>query len=153
MAPHPKRYSVSLLIAFISLLASCGPEAPTTINYPPSGSYGDNILLPTKTNYANRDNSLEAILPRNNKVKIVVTGKSVTSGSGLSGIWSVAIGTQNNWTVGAFDPTIYTQTFTSINGGQTSDLKIMFDKGTFQVDYYENGVTTPSASKTIVVNY
>ena len=153
MTPPLKRYSASLLIGFILLLAACGPEAPTNINYPPTGTYGDNILLPTRTNYTNRDNSLEAMLPANNKVKIVITGKSVTSGSGLSGIWSVAIGTQKNWSVGTFDPTIYAQTFTSVNGGQTSDLKIMFDKGTYQIDYFENGVSTPSATNTIVVNY
>ncbi len=141
-----------LLVVGIAL-GSCGPEKPSNINYPPTGAYGDNILLPTKMTYANKDNSLEAMLPSNNKVKIVITGKSVSAGPPLSGVWYVTIGSQSNWSIGAFDPGVFSQTFTSINGGLTSDLKIMFDKGTFQIDYYENDVTKPSASKTITVSY
>ncbi len=135
------------------LLAACGPDPLPVISYPPTGAYGDNILLPTKTSYTTRANSFTAVLPKDKKVRILITGKTSSNTGGLNGVWYYSVGTQNNWSQGSFDVATYTQTFTSVNGGLTSDLKIEFDKGTFQIDYFENDVATPSATKTITVNY
>ena len=144
---------ISGTACMLLIFAACGPDPISTISYPPTGTYGDNILLPTKMTYGSRTNSLTAVLPKDNKVKIVITGKTVGAVSGLYGAWYNSVGTQNNWAPSNFVAVTFSQQFTSVNGGVASDLKIDFDKGTYQIDYFENGATTPSASKTIVVSY
>ena len=140
-------------------LLSCDHEENEPIIYPETGFYGDNILFQEKTTYSKRENSLQCKLPSGKSITIKITGKTVVfSNGGLvpsipSGIWYYDPGTINNWAVTNWDNTTYTQTFSSIDGGLTCAAKMMFDKGTFQIDYFENGSSSPSLTKTITVNY
>jgi hypothetical protein len=120
----------------ITLLISCDEETHPEIQYPATGFYGDNILMKGKTEYTARDNSLQA--------------KSVTF---PTGVWWMQGATSNNWAISKFDMTQYTQVFQSIDGGLTCDLAMQFDEGTYQIDYYENDAATPTATKTITVDY
>ena len=153
MKPRGFGSCISWTACILLIFSACAPDPISTISYPPAGAYGDNILLPTKMTYGSRTNSLTAVLPKDKKVKIVITGKTVSAASRLYGVWYYAVGTQNNWALGSFDASAFTQQFTSVNGGVASDLKMDFDNGTYQIDYFENGATIASASKTIVVNY
>ena len=142
--------SLLCIIGVMLVASSCEDEDEPEIKYPATGFYGDNILMKGKTEYTARDNSLQAKLPEGTSLKIVITGKTVNF---PNGVWFYATGTANNWAVIEFDMTLYSQTFYAIDGGHTCDLQMQFDKGTFQIDYYENGATSPSATKTIVVDY
>lgn len=133
-----------------TLLISCDENVHPEIQYPATGFYGDNILMKGKTQYTAQDNSLQAKLPDGKKVKIIITGKSVTF---PTGVWWMQTATSNNWAISKFDMTHYTQVFQSIDGGLTCDLAMQFDEGTYQIDYYENDATSPTATKTIVVDY
>lgn len=138
------------IIGIVTMMSSCEDEDEPEIQYPATGFYGDNILMKGKTEYTARDNSLQARLPEGKSVKIVITGKTVTF---PAGVWFYATGTSNNWAISEFDMSDYTQIFQSIDGGLTCDLRMQFDEGTFQIDYYENGAASPTATKTIVVDY
>lgn len=140
-------------------LLSCDHDENEPITYPETGFYGDNILFQEKTAYGKRENSLQSKVPSGKSIVIKITGKTVviTIGGDVpsipSGIWYYDPTTTNNWAITSWDKTTYTQTFTSIDGGLTCDAKMMFDKGTFQIDYFENGSSTPTLSKTITVSY
>ena len=144
----------TLIILIIVLISSCDKEENSSIEYPITGLYGDNILQKEKIEFTNRENSFQSKIPGGKNVKIIITGKTV-SNDGLipSGIWYYDPTTSSNWSVTNFDETTNTQTFSSTNGGQTSDVKMMFDNGTFEIDYYENNSLTPTMSKTITVTY
>lgn len=68
------------------------------------------------------------------------------------GIWLIEATTVNNLVRSTFDNSTYSQTFTSIDGGITCSVKLIFDKGTFEIEYFENGSETPTFSKTITVD-
>lgn len=141
-------------ITLMFLTSSCDDdEDGSEIQYPATGFYGDNILMKGKTEYATEQNSLQAKLPEGKKLKIVITGKTVTTGADPTGIWRYHVGTSNNWAITNLDWSAFTQTFQSIDGGLTCDLSMLFDVGTYQIDYYENDATSPTATKTIMVNY
>jgi len=138
-------------IAIMFLTSSCDDdEDRPEIQYPETGFYGNNILMKGKTEYDNVENSLQAKLPEGKKLKIVITGLSVTS---QTGFWYWLVGTSNNWAITKFDFSSNTQIFQSIDGGLTCDLGMRFDEGTFRIDYYENDATSLTYSKTIVVDY
>jgi len=136
------------IISIVLLTSSCDDDDEIEIQYPATGFYGDNILMKGKTEYTFIENSLQAKIPEGQSLKIVITGKSVTF---PDGVWY--LNSSNNWAISKFDMTAYTQTFQSIDGGHTCDLYMRFDVGTFQIDYYENGAASPTATKTIVVDY
>lgn len=131
-------------------MSSCEHEDKPAIEYPATGFYGDNILSKEMTAYTHLNNSLQAKIPKDQKLIIIVTGITAMY---PTGIWYYAGSTSNNWAVSDFDMATNKQTFTSIDGGLTCDLQIQFDKGTFQIDYYENGSASPTSTKTIEVNY
>jgi hypothetical protein len=137
-------------ISMLLFVSSCDDDDELEIQYPETGFYGDNILMKGKTEYNAQYNSLQAKLPEGKKLEIVITGLSVNFPAGL---WGIVLGTNNNWAISEFDMSTYSQTFQSIDGGHTCDQKVAFEKGTFRIDYYENDATTPSYSKTIVVNW
>lgn len=118
------------------------------IEYPAIGFYGDNILLKEKTEFSSRFNSLAAKVPKNGQLKIVIKAK-VTGFMGWGGYES---GTPINW-VPIFDLQNFDLTLQSIEGDKACDLKIVFDKGEYTVEYYEFDATTPTMTKTIIVNY
>src|SRR5688572_24067444 len=88
-------------IAIMFLTSSCDDdEDRPEIQYPETGFYGNNILMKGKTEYDNVENSLQAKLPEGKKLKIVITGLSVTS---QTGFWYWLVGTSNNWAITKFD--------------------------------------------------
>ena len=147
------RFLTLWVLSFASL-SSCDIDENESIEYPATGFYGDNILFEARTDYNKRENSLQCKLPRGTQVAIKITGKSVTSGGLIpSGIWYYDPTTTNNWAVTNMDMTNYSQIFTSIDGGLTCDAEMMFDSGTFLIEYFEGETPTPSFVKTIVVDY
>ncbi len=144
----------SLAILIILLIgAACHKDDASIIEYSATGLYGDNILLKDKTMYTNTQNSMQSKVGSGKTVKIVITGKTYSiSGPGPTGIWRFDIATITNWSASTFDFSAGTQSFTSVNSGLTCDLKIIFDKGIYQIDYYENNATSATATKTVTVN-
>ncbi len=143
-----------LIVGLIGFLQGCDLEANRSFDYPETGIYGDNILFKSRMEYNNRENSLQVKIPKKGKLKIVITGHSV-SNEGLipSGVWYYEVVSVNNWAITTFDPETNSQVLTSIDGGLTSTLRIFFDEGIFQIDYYEDDSTSPSYSKAINVDY
>jgi hypothetical protein len=145
-----KYFSLLMGAGAILVISSCHEEDDPEILYPAIGFYGDNILMKGKTEYAaEQDYSLQAKLPEGQKVKIIITGRSVTF---PTGVWYNASAT-NNWAISKFDQNTYTQIYQSIDGGHTCDHRIYFEVGTFQIDYYENDAAAPTATKTIQVDH
>ena len=119
------------------------------IEYPATGFYGDNLLLKAKPVYTEQENSLVARIPQGKKVKIIITSKAALF---PSGVWFYEPATNNYWAITDFNSSSVTQAFSSINGGLTCELRMNFDKGTFQIDYNENDSLSPTLTKTIKVD-
>jgi hypothetical protein len=104
--------------------------------------------------YATRENSLQCRIPSGHLVTIKITAKQFTE-TGLirDGVWYYEPSSLSNWTATDFDDATRTQTFVSSASGVTADGRIMFDEGTFQIDYFENGFPEPVMTKTIEVDY
>ena len=136
-------------LGIILLLLSCKKEEETVIEYPATGFYGDNLLLKAKTVYTEQENSLGARIPQGKKVKIIITSKAALI---PSGVWFYEPATNNNWAITDFNSSSVTQAFSLVNGGLTCELRMNFDKGTFQIDYNENDSLSPTLTKTIKVD-
>ncbi|HET6543248.1 MAG TPA: hypothetical protein VFG46_22330 [Chryseolinea sp.] len=132
-------------ISMMLFVSSCDDDDELEIQYPETGFYGDNILMKGKTDYTTEQSSFQAKLPEGQKVKIIITGNAAFPDA----IWGSR--SIHNWAIYGMG-TAYTQIFQSIDGGQTCVLEIQFNVGTYQIDYYENDATSPTYSKTIVVN-
>jgi hypothetical protein len=138
-----------LAVAILMMFSvACMDETEPAVTYPETGIYGDNILFQGKLEYTKLENSFQAIVPPGQSVAIRITGQNATSG-----LWDYEPGTENNWAIGTLDRVGDKQTFTSVEGGQTSDLKMMFGKGSFKIEYFEHDLSTPNFTKTITVNY
>ena len=148
----PVYIAIVCLVSMVLLLASCDEEDNPEIQYPLTGFYGDNILVKQKTDYNKQENSFNAKIPVNQKLKIVMTAKDAVFPAG-TGIWRIESGSANNLAISKFDMKTYSQIFQAIDGGLTCDVRLQFDKGSYKIDYYENDALTPTATKTIVVNY
>ena len=138
------------ILSILFLGAACDEDEKPEIQYPATGFYGDNILMKGKTEYDKQENSLQAKIPEGQKLKIVITGLTTQF---PTGVWYIDSGSGHNWAVAKYDISTDTQIFQSIDGGLTCDIRMEFDIGTFQIDYYENEATTPTATKIIEVNY
>jgi len=123
------------------------PVTKSLIDYPQTGTYGDNILHLSGTEYPSGMDvyqSLAVNLPENMTLMIKITSTS-------HNFWYNKVSSIQNWSVTTFDMDTYSQTFTAIDPGKSCDLRIRFDPGTFRVDYYEMGASTPTHTKTITV--
>jgi hypothetical protein len=140
------------LIILTLINVSCDDDDNPDIEYPLTGFYGDNILVKQKTEFNKQENSFNAKVPTNQKLKIIMTAKTAVFPAG-TGIWRIESGSANNLAISKFDMTTHSQIFQSIDGGLTCDARLQFDKGSYKIDYYENDSLTPTATKTIVVNY
>ena len=142
------------LVCALVLISSCEDDDEPEIKYRETGFYGENLLMKGKTQYNAANVSLHAWIPDGKKLKIVITGKStVDHGNYLTGVWYILSGTGNNWAISNFDRSTFTQTFQSIDGGITCEYSMTFEKGSFQIDYYENGSTSPTTTKTVVFDF
>mgnify|MGYP000406640133 CR=1 FL=1 len=112
------------------------------IEYPASGSYGENILDLEKESYIGENFSLASNLAKGTELKIKITALE-------AGIWFYALGSSNNWSITQFDNVTKSQYFTAIDSDKSCDLNMLFDSGTFLIEYYEMGVTEPNRTKTI----
>ena len=133
-------------VGMMLFVSACDDDDELEIQYPETGFYGDNILMKGRTEYTTQTSSFQAKLPEGQKLKVVLTGNPILPYA----IWGTS--SYNNWAISRFDVASHTQVFQSIDGGHTCELSIHFTAGTYQVDYYENEATSPTYSKTIVVN-
>jgi hypothetical protein len=138
------------ILSILFLVSACDDDEEPEIQYPATGFYGDNLLMKGKTEYDKQENSLHAKVPEGQKLKIIITG--ITTEFPV-GVWYIESGSSNNWAISHYDMSNNSQIFESIDGGLTCDIRMQFDNGTFQIEYYENDATTPTATKIIEVNY
>jgi len=125
-------------------------EPTNLIEYPANGEYGhenilhDDITLVT----AYRDYSFAAELPRGSSLRIELSG----------GVWYYQTLPHGpiNWSVSQYNHHSKFQTFTAIESGSNTDLKIQFDNqnkaDSIRIDYFENVATTPTKTKYIKIN-
>ena len=148
--------STLTLCTLLLVCLSCKDDPEPAVTYPETGLYGDNILFQGKTEYNKQENSFQAKVPSGQSVAIRITGKNSSWGGSTgtipSGIWYHDTGTVSNWAIGSVDRTKSTQTFTSIDG-ETCEVRMMFDEGSFTIEYFEHDLSTPNFTKTITVNY
>ena len=114
----------------------------TLIRYPTTGNFGDNILDLNKTNYEGQIFSLRATLVEGASLKIKITSLSQNP-------WNYTLGSNINWSITLYDEINHSQYFTIIEPDQNSDLLILFDTGSYLVEYYEMGSILPTRSKII----
>jgi hypothetical protein len=114
----------------------------TLIGYPPTGIFGDNILDLDKTNYEGQTFSLRATLVDGASLKIKITSLSQNP-------WLYTLGSNINWSITLYDYINHSQYFTIIEPDQNSDLQMLFDAGSYLVEYYEMGSILPTRSKII----
>lgn len=114
------------------------------ISYPYYGKYGANLLNDTDTTfYAYHGNSLNAKVPGNKTLKVVLKG----------GTWVLQGDTAvSNWTIGTYNDSSKSQEFTVTQNNKTSDLGIIFTApGTAFLEYYVNGETSPGKVKQLII--
>lgn len=112
------------------------------IEYPATGSYGENILDLEKDSYSGENFSLASNLAKGTELKVKISALG-------AGVWYYALGSSNNWLITQFDGATKSQYFTAIDSDKSCDLNIRFDSGTFLIEYFEMGVTEPNRTKTI----
>lgn len=135
---------------------------PHLISYPDSGTYGDNILSLSKTTYnggTDIQHSLAAQLPRGASLKIKITslgsdyiilGDTITPTP--KPVWGAVFGTSTNWSISTFDYSTYSQTFSAQESNKSCDALMLFERGSFLIEYFEMNATLPTWKKTITCN-
>jgi hypothetical protein len=112
------------------------------IEYPATGLFGDNILDLEKESYSGENFSLTSNLAKGTELKIRITALD-------TGAWYYSLGSSTNWSITPFDFVTKTQYFTAIDSDKSCDLNMLFDSGTFFIEYFEMGATEPNRTKTI----
>ncbi len=120
----------------------------TLVNFPETGLYGKNILYLADTIFnAGTNYSFAATLPP--YVKVLTIKLTTLKNSAL---WSYYGSTAINWSFGELVLNgNYSELISTISSGQSSDAGIIFDKGLYLIDYFENNSINPTRSKTITV--
>lgn len=138
----------------LALIVLACTKDDDSILFPETGFYGENILDKSKTEIFVRENSMQVLVPKGAQFKAEIKGLD-TSMEGLmpTGIWYIEVVSVNNWAIETFNEHNFTQTFTVIDAGLTSDLRIFLDKGRYDINYFEGGSTNPTFTKTITVDY
>jgi len=128
----------------------------TVINYPENGLYGVNILALDKINYVSGSTPQQsgwfgfaALAPKGSKLTIKVSGTSAITG--LYG-WSYAVSFVENWVIQRYDSSTNTQIFSINEYGKASNLRMIFNKGTYKIEYFESNSLTPTRQKIINVD-
>jgi hypothetical protein len=131
------------------------PPLDSGITYPETGVNGKNVLYKSLTSVSRSKwvGESEEVAIYSLSVDIQ-EGKSFTvkvlSGSGSS-IWIVERDPITNWISSNYVAGV-TESFTVIEAGKISDMKFgFFQKEDYTFEYYENGDTTPTFTKTITV--
>ena len=127
--------------------------ADSKISYPQVGEYGENILG-TQTEFHRGDYSIAADLL--NGASLIIKLISNDFGSW----YFLPYGNETPWEVSEFtgevkgeEPNpVRTQIFSSIETRSKFDIPIGFEPGEYIIEYYENGNTDPTYTKSIIVN-
>ena len=121
------------------------PELTPTITYPEIGKGGPNILadgvtMVKPTNGTLAEYSVRAVLSEGSSLKVVISGKMGDFGfySGSNENWSVS-----NSANGQF-------TLTAIESGRSADAAFC-SYSDVNIEYYENGATTPTKVKKLYI--
>ena len=127
------------------------------ISYPETGLNGDNILSLTQTTYAGGyeiGHSLAAQIASGTSLRIKISSIFTYGDTGevTKPLWYRSSGSEVNWAVTDFDFDTYSQTFTAIESGKSCDLRMIFEPGSFLIEYYEMNATLPTRTKTIICN-
>jgi hypothetical protein len=118
------------------------------IDYPETGLSGANFLNETDTVFTEfQFYSLAAKRP-NDCVDLAV--KISRYSSSCTNCWYYNFGSGQNWAVSSYDATTFSQTYTSL--GLDADISIGFYAGTFKLEFFLNGSSTPYRTKFITVN-
>jgi len=146
---------ILIALSMILSLSSCkktnsGPTKNPTVSYQINGNFGQNILDLDKTSYLTGKYSLEASLSDGATLKIKITALSPVTG--ILGLWWYDSSLPINWNIGNLDLNSNSQILTSIETNKTCDVAILFPKGSFLIEYFEENATIPTRSKTITLN-
>ena len=139
-----------LFMIFISsiFLFQCTPASTSTedseIDYLDSGLYGVNILDEELTQFSGNEFSLCVKIPENKSVVVKIFEIH-------GGKWFVGYSTIFNWNVSDYNWVERSQTFTSISGNLTCDLKLEIESGKYRIEYYENQESELTYAKDIVI--
>lgn len=131
----------------------------TIINYPENGLYGTNILALNNINYISGSTPQQsgwfgfaALAPKGSKLTIKISAISnISNVSGLFG-WSYAVSFVENWVIQKYDSSNNTQIFSINEYGKASNLRMIFSKGTYKIEYFESNSTIPTRQKIINVD-
>lgn len=130
---------------FVSCTASDTSTETSEYVYGDTALYGPNLLYVDATEWSGVDFSLQAFVPADGQLIIKVTK---LTGS----YWSVIDSSASNWAVSEFDYINQTQTFTAIENDHDSECHVEIPYGTYRIDYYEEGDSTPSQTKELAIN-
>jgi hypothetical protein len=128
-------------------------EFTGAIKYPASGSTGPNVLDPNVTQYTLGQASMTAEMPEDGGSLTVIM--KLTSGGGPWGILAIAM---SGWTADDYDFAANQQRFDVNPGTAVADLEMFLDSGLgmtgssaggADIEIYENGAGTPTATKSI----
>lgn len=121
------------------------------ITYPPSGFFGQNILVPQATPLTNRSTAAAYTMAANVPLGYALTIKMTVLGGtgGTSDLGPVWLLSQSDYRVTDFDRTTHEQLFMSTLPG-VNEVDISFDgSGSARIDLYECGSPTPTRVETI----
>lgn len=134
------------------------------VTYPLSGLNGANILSLSTTDYPYGPDvhfSLAAQLSKGSALKIKITSMSSDTTSTIptdttkavinvrKASWFFTVGSAINWSISNFDTNTYSQTFTALEPDKSCDLNMLFEKGSFKIEYFEMNATEPTRTKMI----
>jgi hypothetical protein len=162
-----KHFLCCLALLAVCFTACKKDDDKKSITYPAMGATGDNILSDHVTEMTTMrgpefNYSMKADVPEGMSLKIILKG-------GFNASWGYSpFPPPVNWTVGPFDydpeTEICTQTFTVTESGKPNDFALnaydpfdeygqtqITDQSYIMVEYYENGATTPTKTKTMKV--
>ncbi len=109
--------------------------------YPEDVPVGENLLDPARTTYSIGEHSLTAEIPEGITLTVTITGTA-----GMPWFYSDA----GPWRVSPYDFANNQQSFESTIDDGRAHMTLWFEgAGAAQVDYFENGDTTPTMSKSI----
>ncbi|MDC0098260.1 hypothetical protein OAI37_06475 [Flavobacteriaceae bacterium] len=125
-------------------------DTDTVISYEENGVNGINILSKELSSItSNSFVSLAADLPVDCiglKIKI-----SATNGTNCPiGCWAYDVSSVQNWSTGVYNQAQNTQEFISTD--TNTDLAMIFENGVYLIEYFENNIENPTASKILTVN-
>ena len=146
-----------LLVSLFSLtIISCGEkeESSTTtgITYPSSGNYGDNLLRNESITLSTSSGTYYSLRVEKEVGSIVKIIFPIPNDSSLNNMWWWSSSNVSNWYEGSGSSGDVggNRIFITESRAIHSDMKIYFSGSqSVSIEIYENGVTTPSRTKTL----